>query len=48
VPLSQSIWQTIAEIEGVTDVAVEVVGFALSDELMNMLKQAYGKRDEDD
>jgi len=41
VPLSQSIWQTIAEIEGVTDVAVEVVGFALSDELMNMFSWTW-------
>ena len=47
VPLSQSIHQAIAETEGVTQVDVEVVGLALSDELMEMLKQAYGKKGEE-
>ncbi|MBN1311628.1 MAG: DUF59 domain-containing protein [Anaerolineae bacterium] len=48
VPLSQSIHQAITETEGVTQVDVEVVGLALSDELMDMLKQAYGKKSNDD
>jgi metal-sulfur cluster biosynthetic enzyme len=48
VPLSQSIHDAIAGTGGVTDVSVEIVGLALSDELMDMLKQAFGKRSEDD
>lgn len=48
VPLSQSIHDAIAETEGVTQVNVEVVGLVLSDELMEMLRQAYGPRDKDD
>lgn len=48
VPLSQSIHDAIAVTEGVTDVSVEIVGLALSDELMDMLRQAFGKRTEDD
>lgn len=48
VPLSQSIHQAIAETDGVTDVSVEIVGLVLSDELMDILKQAFGKRSEND
>ncbi|MBN1429444.1 MAG: metal-sulfur cluster assembly factor [Anaerolineae bacterium] len=46
VPLSQSIHQAISETEGVTKVEVEVVGLAFSDELMEMLKQAFGPQDD--
>ena len=48
VPLSQSIHQAIVETEGVTQVDVEVVGFALSDELMEILKQSFGKKEKND
>jgi len=48
VPISQSIHDAIAETEGVTDVSLEIVGLVLSDELMDILKQAFGKRSEDD
>jgi metal-sulfur cluster biosynthetic enzyme len=48
VPLSQSIHEAIAAVEGVTQVNVEIVGLVLSDELMEMLRQAYGPRGGDD
>lgn len=40
VPLSVSIQRAIAETRGVTAVNVEVVGFALSEELTRMLEQS--------
>ncbi|MBN2148110.1 MAG: iron-sulfur cluster assembly protein [Anaerolineales bacterium] len=40
IPLSNEIQQAVAEVEGITEQNLEIVGFALGDELMNMLKQA--------
>jgi metal-sulfur cluster biosynthetic enzyme len=40
VPLSLDIQHAVAEVEGVTGQELEVVGFALSDELTAWLKQA--------
>jgi len=40
VPLSSDIQQAVAEVEGVTGQSLQVVGFALSDELTAWLKQA--------
>jgi metal-sulfur cluster biosynthetic enzyme len=40
IPLSITIQEAVAEIEGVTDQQVEIVGFALRDELMKWLNQA--------
>jgi metal-sulfur cluster biosynthetic enzyme len=40
VPLSNSIQMAVAEVPGVTTQDVKVIGFALSDELTALLKQA--------
>ena len=40
IPLSQMIQQAVAEVEGVAEQKLEIVGFALGDELMKWLKQA--------
>jgi metal-sulfur cluster biosynthetic enzyme len=40
VPLAQEITQAIASVEGVSGQEVEIVGFAMGDELMAWLKQA--------
>ena len=40
VPLSQMIQQAVAEVEGVTEQELEIVGFALGEELVKWLKQA--------
>lgn len=40
IPLSASIQQAVAEVDGVTEQKLDIVGFALGDELMNWLKQA--------
>jgi metal-sulfur cluster biosynthetic enzyme len=40
VPLADSIQKAVAEVPGVTAQDVKVVGFAMSDELMELLKQA--------
>ncbi len=40
VPLSNSIQMAVAEVQGVTSQDIEVVGFALSEELTALLKQA--------
>ncbi len=44
VPLSQDIQHAVAEVEGVSGQEMEIVGFALGDELMKWLNQAM--RDE--
>lgn len=41
VPLSLEIEHAVAEVKGVTGQDLEVVGFALSEELTNWLKQAF-------
>jgi metal-sulfur cluster biosynthetic enzyme len=41
VPLSLDIQRAVAEVEGVTGQDVEVVNFALSEELTKWLKQAF-------
>jgi metal-sulfur cluster biosynthetic enzyme len=46
VSLSQSIQQAIAATEGVTRVEIKVVGFAFADDLMNLLKQAYDEKEQ--
>jgi metal-sulfur cluster biosynthetic enzyme len=43
VPLSNDMQLAVAEVPGVTSQEVKVVGFALSEELMNWLKQAMDK-----
>lgn len=40
IPLSLAIQQAVAEVEGVTDQNLEIVGFAFGEELMKWLKQA--------
>lgn len=40
IPLSQEIQKAVAEVEGVTEQKIEIVGFALGDELMEILRQA--------
>jgi metal-sulfur cluster biosynthetic enzyme len=40
IPLSSEIQQAVAEVDGVTGQAMEIVGFALGDELMKWLNQA--------
>ena len=40
IPLSSEIKQAIAEVEGVSGQEMEIVGFALGDELMKWLNQA--------
>ena len=40
IPLSTEIQQAVAEVEGVTGQEMEIVGFALGDELMKWLNQA--------
>jgi metal-sulfur cluster biosynthetic enzyme len=40
IPLSIANEQAVAEVEGVTDQQIEIVGFALRDELMNWLNRA--------
>lgn len=49
VPLSNEMQLAVAEVPGVTSQEVKVVGFALSEELMNWLKQAMdsGSKKED-
>lgn len=44
VPLSLDIQHAVAEVEGVNDQNVEVVDFALAEELTKWLKQAFEKR----
>ena len=44
VPLSQEIQQAVAEVEGVTEQEVEVVGFLLADELTAWLRQEFSAR----
>ena len=43
VPLSMDIQHAVAEVEGVTGQDLQIVGFALSDELTGWLKQAFKK-----
>ena len=43
VPLARDIQQAVAEVEGVTGQDTEVVGFAMSEELTEWLKQTFGK-----
>jgi metal-sulfur cluster biosynthetic enzyme len=43
VPLSNEIQLAVAEVPGVTSQEIQVVGFALSDELMAWLRQALKK-----
>jgi len=43
VPLANKIQQAVAEVPGVTSQEVKVTGFILSDELMELLKQALEK-----
>jgi metal-sulfur cluster biosynthetic enzyme len=45
VPLSLTIQQAMAEVKGVTSQDVEVVGFALSEELTNWLRQALQEKE---
>jgi metal-sulfur cluster biosynthetic enzyme len=45
VPLAQTIQQAIAAVNGVSDVLLEVVGFALSNELTALLRQALMEQD---
>ena len=40
IPLSISIQKAVAEVEGVADQKLEIVGFALGEELMDWLRQA--------
>jgi len=40
IPLSAALQQAVAEVDGVTEQKLDIVGFALGDELMNWLKQA--------
>ena len=40
IPLSLAIQQAVAEVEGVTDQNLEIVGFSFGEELMKWLKQA--------
>ncbi|MBU4225036.1 MAG: DUF59 domain-containing protein [Chloroflexi bacterium] len=44
VPLSLDIQHAVAEVEGVTGQNVEVVDFALAEELTKWLRQAFEKR----
>lgn len=44
VPLSLDIQHAVAEVEGVTGQDIEVVNFALAEELTQWLKQAFEKR----
>lgn len=39
VPLANDIQQAVAEVDGVTEHKVEIVGMALPDELMDLLRQ---------
>jgi metal-sulfur cluster biosynthetic enzyme len=45
IPLSQMIQQAVAEVEGVTEQKIEIVGFALGEELMRWLNQAMQESD---
>jgi metal-sulfur cluster biosynthetic enzyme len=40
IPLSLAIQQAVANVQGVTEQSIEIVGFALGNELMDWLKQA--------
>jgi metal-sulfur cluster biosynthetic enzyme len=50
IPLSVAIQAAVAEVNGVTDQQIEIVGFAQKDELMNWLKEAlremYSEKEE--
>jgi metal-sulfur cluster biosynthetic enzyme len=45
IPLADSIRQAVAEVAGVSEQKVEIVGFALSDELLGWLRQAFMEQD---
>jgi metal-sulfur cluster biosynthetic enzyme len=43
VPLSQDIQRAVAEVAGVSDQSIEVVNYALAEELTKWLKEAFKK-----
>jgi len=44
IPLAETIRQAVSEVEGVTEQDIDIVGLALSDELMALLRQAMERK----